>query len=244
MSELFSINQLSKSFGGLNAVNNLSFSVGKQEILGLIGPNGAGKSTVFNLIMGVHRPDKGSVLYKEKNITGWKTFKVVNEGIARVFQIAQPMPLKTVYQNVEVSTFSNNIFASGKNAQDAELCAHCCDLTGLTPELDKYPSTLTQAGLRRLEVAKAMATGAELLLLDEPFAGLTAQEMDKLSDLVTALRDEGRTIIIVDHNMKGLMRMVDRVVVVNFGEKLAEGTPDEILNNQAVQDAYLAGGTH
>jgi branched-chain amino acid transport system ATP-binding protein len=244
MSEIFSINQLSKSFGGLNAVNNLSFSVGKQEILGLIGPNGAGKSTVFNLIMGVHRPDKGNVLFKEQDITGWKTFKVVNEGIARVFQIAQPMPLKTVYQNVEVSTFSNNVFARGKNAQDAELCSHCCELTGLTPELDKYPGTLTQAGLRRLEVAKAMATGAELLLLDEPFAGLTAQEMDKLSDLVTTLRDEGRTIILVDHNMKGLMRMVDRVVVVNFGEKLAEGTPDEILNNQAVQDAYLAGGTH
>lgn len=244
MASIFSIANLSKSFGGLKAVNDLSFSVDSQEILGLIGPNGAGKSTVFNLVMGYHKPDHGRVLFKGKDITGWKTFRVVNEGIARVFQIAQPMQMKTVYENVEVSTIPNKLFAPRARGQDARFCLECCRASGLSQDLHKLPSALPQAGLRRLEIAKAIATNAELLLLDEPFAGLTSQEVEELSQLVVELRNHGKTIVVVDHNMKGLMRLVDRVVVVNFGQKLAEGKPDEVVNNAAVQEAYLAGGTH
>ncbi len=244
MTEIFSINGISKSFGGLKAVNGLSFTVKPQEILGLIGPNGAGKTTIFNLIMGVHKPDKGSVQYKNEAITGWPTYRVVNRGIARVFQIAQPMHHKTVFENVEISTLPNKILGgSGKN-QNTDFCYDCCEITGLLPDLDKLPGTLPQAGLRRLEIAKAVATNADLLLLDEPFAGLTAHEIKDLAQLIFNLRDQGKTVIIVDHNMREIMKLVDRLVVMNFGQKLAEGTPDEVINNQAVQEAYLAGGTH
>ncbi len=244
MDTLFAVDNLGKSFGGLKAVNDLSFSVRPQEILGLIGPNGAGKTTVFNLVMGYHRPDRGRVSYREQEITGWPTYRVVNAGIARVFQIAQPMHFKTVYQNVEISTLPNKIFARKRELPDPAFCLACCQDAGLGDDLHKLPGTLPQAGLRRLEIAKAIATRADLLLLDEPFAGLTVQEVDELSRLVLRLRDQGKTIVIVDHNMKGLMKLVDRVVVVNFGQKLAEGTPAEIVANQAVQEAYLAGGTH
>lgn len=244
MDNLFAVDNLGKSFGGLKAVNDLSFSVCKKEILGLIGPNGAGKTTVFNLVMGYHRPDRGRITFRNREITGWPTYRVVNEGIARVFQIAQPMHFKTVYQNVEISTLPNKIFVRKHELPDPNFCLDCCKDAGLEADLHKLPGTLPQAGLRRLEIAKAIATRAELLLLDEPFAGLTAQEVGQISRLVLKLRDQGRTLIIVDHNMKGLMKLVDRVVVVNFGQKLAEGTPDEVIRNQAVQDAYLAGGTH
>jgi len=242
MEKLGEIQHISKSFGGLRAVNDLGFFVAPQEILGLIGPNGAGKTTIFNLIMGVHKPDQGHVVFKGKDITGWPTHRVVNEGIARVFQIAQPMHHKTVYENVEISTLSNAIFSGRPSAQRGDYCLQCCRVAGLEPDLDKLPGTLPQAGLRRLEIAKAIATQAQLLLLDEPFAGLSAHEVDALLQLVFDLRDEGRTVIIVDHNMKGLMKLVDRVVVVNFGQKLAEGSPQEVVDNPAVQEAYLAGG--
>jgi len=242
MEKLGEIQHISKSFGGLRAVNDLSFSVAPQEILGLIGPNGAGKTTIFNLIMGIHKPDQGHVVFKGKDITGWPTHRVVNEGIARVFQIAQPMHHKTVYENVEISTLSNAIFSGRPGAQRGDYCLQCCRVTGLEPDLEKLPGTLPQAGLRRLEIAKAIATQAQLLLLDEPFAGLSAHEVDALLRLVFDLRDEGRTVVIVDHNMKGLMKLVDRVVVVNFGQKLAEGSPQEVVDNPAVQEAYLAGG--
>jgi len=242
MSALLSIRNLYKSFGGLNAVRDLSFSVGPQEILGLIGPNGAGKTTVFNLVMGVHRPNAGEIRFKEQPIQGWPTYRIVNEGIARVFQIAQPMPLKTVYENVEISTLPNKVFTRRTSAQARDYCLECCEMTGLAGLLDQYPGMLPQAGLRRLEIAKAIATDPDLLLLDEPLAGLTAQEVDQLSELIRRLRETGRTIVIVDHNMKGLMRLVDRVVVVNFGAKLTEGTPQQVVQDPAVQEAYLAGG--
>jgi len=242
MSALLSIRNLYKSFGGLNAVRDLSFSVGPQEILGLIGPNGAGKTTVFNLVMGVHRPDRGEIRFQDRPIQGWPTYRIVNEGIARVFQIAQPMPLKTVYENVEISTLPNKLFTRYTSAQARESCLECLELTGLIDLWDQYPGMLPQAGLRRLEIAKAIATNPDLLLLDEPLAGLTAQEVDQLSELIRHLRKTGRTIVIVDHNMKGLMRLVDRVVVVNFGAKLAEGAPQQVVQDPAVQEAYLAGG--
>ena len=243
MTTLLDILDLCKRFGGLSAVNMLSFSVKPNEILGLIGPNGAGKTTVFNLVMGVHKPSKGHIRYKGRDITGWSTYRVVNQGIARVFQIAQPMHHKTVFENVEICTLPNAIFTRHKKHENGAACLKYCELAGLLPELNKLPGALPQAGLRRLEIAKAIATEADLLLLDEPFAGLTVHEVEQLSQLILDLREQGRTIVIVDHNMKGLMKLVDRVVVMNFGSRLADGTPADVISNPVVQEAYLAGGS-
>jgi branched-chain amino acid transport system ATP-binding protein len=240
--KVLDVQHLQKTFGGLMAVKDLSFHVNKGEILGLIGPNGAGKTTVFNLIMGVLKPDSGRVSFKNASITGWPTYKIVNIGLARVFQIARYFRHKNVYENVEISTIPNEVFAFKDAAHSHDKVMTCCDLTGLTEVRNHLPGTLPQGGLRRLEVARAIGTDPELLLLDEPFAGLSPQEVEEISKLILQLREEGQTIILIDHNMKGLMRLVDRVVVLCFGEKLMEGSPKEVSENPKVQEAYLAGG--
>lgn len=248
---LLHVEGLRKSFGGLMAVKDLSFHVEPGEILGLIGPNGAGKSTVFNLIMGALKPDQGRILFKGRDITHWPTYKIVDAGIARVFQIARYFPRKTVYENVEIAALPNEIFVRAGDPATKTLT--CCVRTGLCTNEHcpggecctcraELPGMLPQGGLRRLEVARAIGTDPELLLLDEPFAGLSPQEVDEISRLIASLRDEGQTIILVDHNMRGVMRLVDRIVVLCFGEKLAEGTPEEVARNPQVQEAYLAGG--
>ncbi len=261
MTALLQLEHVSKAFGGLQAVSQLSFEVRQGEILGLIGPNGAGKTTVFNLITGVYRPDQGRIRFLGKDITGWPLYRIINAGIARTFQIPKPFIHKTIAQNVEISLIPNEIFTSvaSKRERRARVSA-CCARTGLCHALGhqagcdgeaaardlcdcwrEYPHILPQAGLRKLEVAKALATAPKLLLLDEPFAGLTHSEVEELSSLIRALRDEGHTIVLVDHNMRGLMKLVERVVVIHFGERLAEGTPEEVAQNPLVQEAYLAG---
>ncbi len=248
---LLHVEKLRKSFGGLMAVKDLSFHVEPGEIVGLIGPNGAGKSTVFNLIMGTLKPDRGTVLFQGRDITHWPTYKIVDAGIARVFQIARYFPRKTVYENVEISAIPNEIFVRAADPVGKTLAS--CVRTGLCtnehcPGGDQctcrweLPGMLPQGGLRRLELARAIGTDPELLLLDEPFAGLSPAEVDEISHLIASLRDEGQTIVLVDHNMRGVMRLVDRIVVLCFGEKLAEGTPEEVARNPQVQEAYLAGG--
>lgn len=234
--------RLRKSFGGLVAVNELSFSVEKGELLGFIGPNGAGKTTVFNLIMGALRPDSGRITYDGQEITGWRTYRVVNAGIARVFQLSRNLGHKTVFENIELSTIPNGIFAREDRRAREQRVLRASELVGLAEQLSRRPSSLPHASLRRLEIAKAIATGPKLLLLDEPFAGLGAAEVGELSAVIAGLRREGKTIVLVDHNMRGLMRLVDRVVVISFGEKLAEGTPEEVTGDPRVQEAYLAGG--
>ncbi|MCX8103482.1 MAG: ABC transporter ATP-binding protein [Candidatus Bipolaricaulota bacterium] len=248
---LLHVENLRKSFGGLMAVKDLSFHVEPGEILGLIGPNGAGKSTVFNLIMGTITPDQGRILFKGRDITHWPTYKIVDAGVARVFQIARYFPRKTVYENVEISAIPNEIFV--RSADPRAKTVESCVRTGLCtnehcPGDDRclcrseLPGMLPQGGLRRLELARAIGTDPELLLLDEPFAGLSHAEVDEISHLIASLRDEGQTIVLVDHNMRGVMRLVDRIVVLCFGEKIAEGTPEEVARNPQVQEAYLAGG--
>lgn len=248
--EVLRVERLSKSFGGLMAIKDFSFAVQQGEILGLIGPNGAGKSTLFNLVMGGLWPDSGRVFFKNQEITRWPTYKIVNTGIARAFQIAHYFPRKTVYENVEIAALPNEIFAGAADAERKTLAS--CARTGLClnehcPGVgcacrSQLPGMLPQGGLRRLEIARAIGTDPELLLLDEPFAGLSHVEVDEISHLISDLRAEGQTIVLVDHNMRGVMGLVDRIVVLCFGEKLAEGTPAEVVRNRAVQEAYLAGG--
>jgi branched-chain amino acid transport system ATP-binding protein len=193
----------------------------------------------------------GTVLFKGHDITGGPTYKVVDAGIARVFQIARYFPRKTVYENVEISAIPNEIFIRSADPRSKTL--ESCLRTGLCtnehgPHDDRctcrseLPGMLPQGGLRRLELARAIGTDPELLLLDEPFAGLSPGEVDEISRLIASLRDEGQTIVVVDHNMRGVMRLVDRIVVLCFGEKLAEGSPEEVARNPQVQEAYLAGG--
>ncbi len=249
--ELLQVEGLRKSFGGIMAIKDFSFSVKHHEIVGLIGPNGAGKSTVFNLVMGTLLPDRGKVLFKGRDITGWPTYRIVDAGIARVFQIARYFPRKTVYENVEISAIPNEIFARAGDPMSKTLS--CCARTGLCTNEHcaggeqcecraELPGMLPQGGLRRLELARAIGTDPELLLLDEPFVGLSPTEVDDISRLILGLRAEGQTVVVVDHNMRGVMRLVDRIIVLCFGEKLAEGTPEEVARNPQVQEAYLAGG--
>jgi branched-chain amino acid transport system ATP-binding protein len=240
MRALLEIQQLSKAFGGLQAVYNLSFQAQQGEIIGLMGPNGAGKTTVFHLIMGALKPDGGRIYFKGEDITGHKTYQIVNLGIARAFQMAQCCPGKTVWENLELCACTNRLWSWKR--RDASLLLQVAEQVGLVPELEKLPAQLPQAGLRRLEVARAIATSPELLLLDEPFAGLTASEVAELSLTIQQLRSQGMTIVLVDHNVRGLMRLVDRVLVMSFGQLIAEGIPSDIVKDPKVRQAYFGQG--
>lgn len=241
MSELLRIERIAKSFGGLQALSGVSLSAMRGEVLGLIGPNGAGKTTLFNLIMGLFRPDEGQICFKGQEITGWPTHRVVRAGIARVYQLAQACRSKSVFENVELSLLTDRIFAWQPGSRCRARTLAVCAQVGLSDVLHRTPQMLPQARLRQLELARAVATDPDLLLLDEPFAGLTATEVGALSEVIAALRAGGMAIVLVDHNMRGLMRLVDRVVVINFGRVLAEGLPQEILSSRLVQEAYLSG---
>ncbi|OGF55662.1 MAG: hypothetical protein A2Z21_01530 [Candidatus Fraserbacteria bacterium RBG_16_55_9] len=237
MSVILETRQISKAFGGLQAVHNLSFRVQQGEITGLIGPNGAGKTTVFNLVMGTLKPDQGRIHFKDRDITGRKTYQIVDLGIARAFQIAQCCPGKTIFENLELCACSNRLFSRSKYPSAPILQA--AEQAGLTSELEKLPGMLPQAGLRRLEIARAVATSPDLLLLDEPFAGLTSGEIGALSRMIQELRDQGMTIVLVDHNVRSVMRLVDRVLVMSFGQLIADGSPGKIVADPMVQQAYL-----
>jgi branched-chain amino acid transport system ATP-binding protein len=236
------VENLTKRFGGLTAVDDLSFDVSKQEILGFIGPNGAGKSTTFNCIFGTFKPTSGTVRFKSEDVTGQSAHKMVQKGMARTFQTFRPLPDRDVVSNVELANVSNKLLTlSGLFGSTEAEAAEICERVGLGDDLHKMPDELPHAGMIRLEIARAIATDPELLLVDEPFAGLSGQEVAGLSELFENLRQEGMTLIVVDHNMRGLLNLIDRAVVINFGEQIADGSPEEIKNDPTVQEAYLGG---
>ncbi|UHQ95227.1 ABC transporter ATP-binding protein [Haloterrigena alkaliphila] len=237
---VFEVDGLTKRFGGLVAVDDLSFDVQDDEILGLIGPNGSGKTTVFNCIMSIYSVTDGSIRFRGHDITDMDTHDIVNNGIARVSQESNPIPSSTVGENIELFTYPNNIFSLTGGANQSEVL-ELARMFGLDEKMDTLPDSLPHADVRKLEMAKAMATGPEMLLLDEPFAGMNQAEIRDLSERIREINAQGRPIIIVDHNMKGLMPIVDRVVVINSGQKIAEGSPEEIADDETVQQAYLAG---
>jgi len=235
---ILSVSNLTKRFGGLTAVDDLSFAIQTGEIVGIIGPNGAGKTTVFNCVMGVLSIDAGTIRLDNNDIAGWDTHDVVNRGIARVPQHSNPIPEMTVFENIQLFTYPNSVLSFGRGA-DEEVVQDIAERVGIEEDLDKESTELTHAALRRLEVAKAVATDPKLILLDEPFAGLTKTEITEMADLIRSLNDEGRTIAVIDHNMRELMQLVDRVIVFHNGQKLAEGPPEEVAENPAVREAYL-----
>jgi branched-chain amino acid transport system ATP-binding protein len=237
---IFEVDGLTKRFGGLVAVDDLSFEVNEDEILGLIGPNGSGKTTVFNCIMSIYSVTGGTITFEGTDITDMKTHAIVNNGLARVSQESNPISTSTVGENIELFTYPNDIFSLAGGATSEEI-SEIAARFDLEAELDVLPDSLPHADVRRLEMAKTMATEPDMLLLDEPFAGMNQAEIEDLSDQIRDIHAEGRPIILVDHNMKGLMSIVDRIIVINSGEKIAEGPPEEIAENKEVQEAYLAG---
>lgn len=231
----FEIQHLVKYFGGLAAVNDVSFDVKQGEIFGLIGPNGSGKTTMFNMISSYHLPTSGAVYFKDKEITGLKTFKICRLGIARTFQVVKPLGRMTVEDNVIAAAFSR--VKSKRGARDVAL--ETLEFCGLMHRKDVLAKSLSIGERKRLEITRAMATRPELLLLDETAAGLNPSEVDGAIELIKRIRENGTTIIIVEHIMKVIMTISDRIHAINFGQTIAEGTPGEVANNKKVIEAYL-----
>jgi branched-chain amino acid transport system ATP-binding protein len=246
------IKGLTKSFGGLRAVNDVGFSMERDQILGLIGPNGAGKTTLLRLITGILKPDAGSVRFMGKEIVGSKTWNIVNMGIACTFQNMRPFRRLPIIANVMVSCLSPRAMKRGEWVKRLEAKAmDALEFAGISDMALEKASTLSQGDLKRLEVARAVATEPELLLLDEPFGGLSPAETDLMAKSIKRLHkggrfgrlhSEGPAMIIVEHKLQWLMKIVDRIIVLDFGNIIANGTPDEIINDPHVIEAYLGGG--
>ncbi len=232
---------LVKRFGGLVAVNDIGFDIQPGEILGLIGPNGSGKSTVMKLIMGIERPDAGSVKLDGTEMAGWAPYRIARAGVGIVFQHSRPLHRQTVLENVKLALLPDSLLRLAAAPGVDERARAICDAVGLGAVMHRHPSTLAFAALRKMEMAKAIARDPKVVLIDEPFAGLTAGEMGAFSDLIRGLRGEGRAVLLVDHNVKSVAALVDRVLAMYLGEKVAEGTTDEVMRNETVRRVYLGG---
>ncbi len=236
---LLEVNRLSVSFGGLNALSDVSLSVERGEIVGLIGPNGAGKTTLFNAITGFVFPSRGQIVFKGRPITGWPPHRVCWAGIARTFQLVRVLPELSVLENVLVAgSFGRRDHGGGRPMARAE-AIELLERVGLGSRVEDLSRTLPLADRKRLEIARALATAPEILLLDEALSGLRGHEARELMDLIRAIRNEGTTVVMIEHIMKAIMTLSDRVVVLHHGEKIADGTPQEISNSPEVIAAYL-----
>ena len=232
---ILSADQLTKNFGGLTAVESLSFELGKREILGLIGPNGAGKTTVFNCISGFLRPDEGEILFEGKSLSGLQPHQICHLGMARTFQIVKPFLTISVLDNVMVGALSKeNSTAKAKKA-----AMEIIEFVGLSEMAHIEAQGLPLPLRKRLELARALATQPKILLLDEVMAGLNPTEVDELINLIKAVNRQGMSIFLIEHVMQGIMALSQRVIVINYGVKIAEGTPEEVVNDKEVIEAYL-----
>lgn len=235
---MLEVRGLTKRFGGLTAVDNVSLAVPAGAIVGLIGPNGAGKTTLFATIAGFHRPDGGSVHLQQHDITGLPPHRICDLGMVRTFQITQPFARLSVLENIMVGAYH-------RTASRPDATAHAADIArrvGLGDRLDQSAIDLTVAGRKRLELARALATGPSLLLLDEVMAGLNPVEVDEIVAMVRAIRDGGVTILLIEHVMQAVMSLAERVCVLNDGRVIAEGPPGAIAADPAVVEAYLGRG--
>ena len=237
MTDLLELRDIGKSFGGLLAVDALSLTVGEGEILGLIGPNGAGKSTVFNLINGVYPPDRGRVIFRGIDITGEAPYRVARHGLARTHQIVQPLATLTVLENCTVGACFGHEYLSLRRA--TAVAREVAAFVGLEDRLDQPASQLTIAAKKRLELARALCARPVLLLLDEVLAGLNPTEVEHMICVIRRIRERGVAILIIEHLMQVIMSLSDRIVVLNSGRKLAEGSPNEVAVNPDVIEAYL-----
>ena len=247
---LLEVRGLTKRFGGLTAVNNLDLSVEKSEIMGLIGPNGAGKTTVFNMIMGTFSPSKGKVLFKGKDISGRKSHSIVSHGLVRSFQRTTLFNEMTVLQNIllgfhlvsDIHFWGSlfNVRSTQKRQKGLiEKATEIADFMELEHSRDQLARNLPHGHQRMLGVAIAMATNPELILMDEPVTGMNTEETDRMMNKIREIRKRGVTVLVVEHDMRLVMKVCDRLCVLNFGSKIAEGSPSEICRNKEVIAAYL-----
>jgi branched-chain amino acid transport system ATP-binding protein len=231
----FEVKRISKNFGGLMAVNSVSFQVERGEIFGLIGPNGSGKTTIFNLITQFFPLTSGDILLKGKSLKGMKTHQICRLGIGRTFQVVKPLKRMTALDNVTASALCR-----AGTFKEAESLAHeALEFCNLSSQKGKSARSLSIAERKRLEISRALATKPDLLLLDETAAGLNPAELDEAISLIQRIRARGVTIIIVEHIMKVVMSISNRIHAINYGETIAEGTPEEVASNKEVIEAYL-----
>jgi len=249
---ILELTNLIKDFGGLRALDNVNLSVEKGEIFGLIGPNGSGKTTLLNVITGFLPPTAGDVLYKGQSIAGLKPFQIAKEKLIRTFQITSVFTNLTVEENIlhashlkTNSTIWGSLFTTpGYRREERQLQERVTELLAFTGLEDKRNSSAANLGAgeqRDLEMAVALAADPEMMLLDEPAAGMTAEEQAKLMRLIETVRDRGITVMVIEHNMKVIMGICTRIMCLNFGAKIAEGSAEEIASNEAVISAYLGG---
>ena len=232
---LLAVRSLSKSFGGLRAIRDLSFDLAPGEVLGLIGPNGAGKTTAFNLISGFLVPDEGDVVFDGRRLVGLKPHAVCQAGLARTFQIVRPFPRLSVLDNVKIGALGRHPHMAAAAEQARAVIAR----VGLEDKMHAAASGLTLPERKRLELARALATEPRLLLLDEVMAGLNPTEIGAILGLIEGINRSGVSILLIEHNMRAVMSLSHRIVVISFGEKIAEGPPASVANHPRVVEAYL-----
>lgn len=233
---------LTKNFGGVAALKNVTFDIPEKLICGFIGPNGAGKTTLFSLITGAQKPSSGKIQFRGSDVTGMNPASLVKKGVARTHQVVRPFKQMTVLENVQLAVHYGRK-AITRTAAAREKAMDALKLVGLDHKANLLASALSLGEQKRLEVARALATAPDLLLLDEICGGLTGSETKAMMNLLGRIRDGGTTIMYVEHDVKAIMSICDRITVLNFGQKLAEGKPEEIQNDESVIEAYLGKST-